>query len=59
MAMSVAEAERVLAELPPLKRGLDVQMRVVEAILRSHHPEVPPHEVDARMTRIAKAFHGR
>lgn len=59
MVMSVAEADRILEEPPPLKRGLAVQMRVVEAILRSHFPEVPPDEVDARMARIAQAFHGR
>jgi hypothetical protein len=59
MAMSVAEADRILEELPPLKRGLAVQLRVVEAILRAHSAEVPPDEVDARMARIAKAFHGR
>jgi hypothetical protein len=59
MAMTVAEADRILEELPPLKRGLAVQMRVVEAIVRSHFPEVPPAEVDARMRRMIKAFHGR
>lgn len=59
MAMSVAEADRILEELPPLKRGLAVQLRVVEAILRAHSAAVPPDEVDARMARIAKAFHGR
>jgi hypothetical protein len=59
MAMSVAAADRILEELPPLKRGLAVQLRVVEAILRAHSAEVPPDEVDARMARIAKAFHGR
>jgi hypothetical protein len=36
-----------------------VQLRVVEAILRSHFPEAPPDEVDARMSRMINGFYGR
>jgi hypothetical protein len=59
MAMRVDEADQVLEELPPLKRALAVQRRVIEAILVSHFPETPPAEVDARMARMVRAFHGR
>jgi hypothetical protein len=59
MTMRVDEADQVLEELPPLKRGLAVQRRVIEAILVSHFPETPPAEVDARMKRVVEAFYGR
>jgi len=55
----VDDADRILEELPPLKRGLAIQMRVIEAIFASHRPELPPAELDARMDRMVKAFHGR
>jgi hypothetical protein len=59
MTRSRYEARQILDRQPDTMRGVAAQLRVLEAVLVWRFPEVPPAEVDARMRRIAKAFHGR